>query len=158
MKPSWGERRATTLPPVASSHNYRLHSVRGNRTWNFPVSTNNVAREDFQKTASSLKAEATLQGCVHQEHRRARAHSSFLRDSGAQAGLCPPGRDQLTSSPKVGEGPQLIVLSSAATMMLLFLQMGSSCQPGVQQSSPAPHHPAAPGTFVGSLQGANLPA
>lgn len=30
--------------------------------------------------------------------------------------------DGLTSSPKVGEGPQLIVLSSAATIILLFLQ------------------------------------
>lgn len=33
----------------------------------------------------------------------------------------------LTSSPKVGDGPQLMVLSSAATMMLLFLQTGRSC-------------------------------
>jgi len=29
--------------------------------------------------------------------------------------------DVITSSPNVGEGPQLIVLSSAAMMMLLFL-------------------------------------
>lgn len=48
LKPSWGEQRATTLS-IASSHNYHLH-VRGNRTWNFPVSTNNVARKDFQKS------------------------------------------------------------------------------------------------------------
>lgn len=52
-------------------------------------------------------------------------------------GLCPPGRGQLTSSPKVGEGPQLIVLSSAATMMLLFLQTGAAVSP--VSSSPAPH-------------------
>lgn len=32
------------------------------------------------------------------------------------------GEGWLTSSPKVGDGPQLMVLSSAATMMLLFLQ------------------------------------
>lgn len=44
----------------------------------------------------------------------------------------------LTSSPKVGEGPQLMVLSSAATMMLLFLkQVGA-----VTSAASSPGHHA----------------
>lgn len=40
---------------------------------------------------------------------------------------CSQALPWLTNSPKVGDGPQLMVLSSAATMMLLFLQMGRCC-------------------------------
>lgn len=42
----------------------------------------------------------------------------------------------LTSSPKVGDGPQLMVLSSAATMMLLFLQV--KCKAVTPSPSNAP--------------------
>lgn len=108
---------------------------------------------------TSLKAEATLQTCICSEDRRTHSSSArFQEAQGAHAGPAPPGRDQLTSSPKVGEGPQLIVLSSAATMMLLFLQRAAAVTPA--SSSPALHptNPAAPGASMGSLQGANLPA
>lgn len=53
-----------------------------------------------------------------------------------------PPPPTLTSSPKVGDGPQLMVLSSAATMILLFLQTGRDChQRGRHISSPG-HHDA----------------
>lgn len=56
----------------------------------------------------------------------------------------PPPPPPLTSSPKVGDGPQLIVLSSAATMMLLFLQTGRGSHRRVQQPEPHTQEPQGP--------------
>lgn len=118
-------------------------------------------KNHWMSKGTSLEAEATLQTCARQGHKDTRLLlSARLQEvaQGAQAGLCTLGRGRLTSSPKVGEGPQLIVLSSAATMMLLFLRKAAAVTPAPRGAAPRPAIPAAPGTSVRSLQGTNLPA
>ena len=78
-------------------------------------------------------------GSVSAFHADARFPLACLREAAPES---PDRIPPLTSSPKVGDGPQLMVLSSAATMMLLFLRKGRGCRQRGRQPPPPRTLPA----------------